>query len=93
MKTDPIIKLPDADELCRLGYSEGAIAGVMYARELSDEDVLCIARDADHSSEPYQAMLRTMGQDTNPWWITSRCAGTAWERGLIDDTEHDWITR
>lgn len=73
------------------GYTEDSILGIMYAHEMTDDDLLTAARD--DKSEPWQAFLAFMGDGTNHSWITSRCAETAYVRGLIDEQELDWITR
>ncbi len=81
----------DPDWYRERGYTEDSILGIMYAREMSDGDLLAAARDSD--SEQHQAFMAFLGADTNPTWITARCAETAYERGLIDEQELDWITR
>lgn len=73
------------------GYNEDAVLGIMYACELSDDDLLAAARDRD--SAAHAAFMAFLGADTNPFWITGRCAEMAYERGLIGEQELDWITR
>lgn len=38
-------------------------------------------------------MLQVMGPETNRTWITATCAVVAYERGLMEAEEMDWITR
>ena len=91
--TPPVVSLPDAAELARDGYNAAAVEGLLYVRALSDEELLQIARDVFHDSPAYQTMQQVMGPDTNPQWIVSTAAEHAYERGLIDEAELDWITK
>jgi hypothetical protein len=79
----------------RRSYTPGSLHGVVYARTMSDVDLLATARDAACApqTDAFRALLAAMGPATNPSWITARAAETAYERGLIDEQELDWICR
>lgn len=70
-------------------HSPEAKAGILAIRALDDATVLAVARD--RSGTEYQAVLAQMGPDTNPQWITDVAAETAYDRGLIDETEFDYL--
>lgn len=79
----------DRDEFS--SCSEDAIEGLLFIRSLADEEVLEAARDDE--SPAYARIWRHMGRETNPSWITSQCAETAYLRGVMDAQEMDGITR
>jgi hypothetical protein len=59
--------------------------------QVGDEDILVVARD--NTSRQFTFIHSYFGRDTNPFWITSEAAQVAYERGLIDETEFDYLTR
>lgn len=60
-----------------------------YIWRLDDQTVLA-ARV--YGSEEHSEVVRRLG-DVNPWWVTERCATTAYARGLIDEQGLDRIVR
>jgi hypothetical protein len=94
MKTPPICKQASDEEMRSHGYTAGAIDGVLHIRGLDDDVLLAAARD--DSGSQHQAIVAHMSRDgswTNPNWVTAQCAEEAYERGLIDEQEFDWISR
>ncbi|TDC02673.1 hypothetical protein E1091_00280 [Micromonospora fluostatini] len=73
----------------RRHYSHGAIDGTLHIRSLGDEQVLAAARNQE--SDAHRAILKHLGTNTNPSWITGRCAEEAYERGLIGEREFDYL--
>lgn len=93
-KTPPICKQATAGEMRSQGYTEGAIAGIVHIRELDDARLLTAAREeASLEHAAIVAHMSTDGTWTNPAWVTSQCAEKAYERGLIDEQELDWLMR
>jgi hypothetical protein len=77
-------------------HSPDAKAGILFIRALEDEDVLAAAREQDPwqpTSLGFQVISDRLGPDTNPLWITGQAAEAAYMRGLIDETEFDYLTR
>lgn len=71
-------------------------AGILFIRAMEDEDVLAAAREQDPwkpTSMGFQIVMDRMGEDANPLWITGRAAEEAYERGLLDEVEFDYLTR
>lgn len=68
--------------------TQGAL---MFVRTLPDDRLLTIARD--QGGAEHRRAMAVIGQDTNPSWLTARCAETAYERKLIDEVELDYICR
>lgn len=68
---------------------------VAFITAMEDEDVLAAARDNPWTptSVGYQIILDRVGEDTNRLWITGRAATVAYDRGLIDEIELDYISR
>ncbi len=94
MKTPPRCRQLDADEMRSRGYDAGAIDGVEYVRALDDEPLLSAARnDAGTAHAAIVVYMSRDGSWTNPSWVTAQCAEEAYERGLIDEQELDWICR
>lgn len=85
------LRAPALTEYEKRYCTPGAQAGILLVRGLPDELVLSAARD--DKSDSHAAIHAVMGPSTNPSWITAQCAETAYDRGLIDAQELDWITR
>lgn len=64
--------------------------GILFIRALEDDDVVAAAWDRD--SVGYQVILNQLGEDTNLSWITARAAEVAYDRGLIDETEFNYLS-
>jgi hypothetical protein len=75
--------------------NEATARAVAFINAMEDDDLLAAARDNPWTptSTGYQIILDRVGEDTNRLWITSRAATVAYDRGLIDETELDYITR
>lgn len=56
---------------------------------LDDELLLKAARGKKSAVSTVTDLLGS----ANPEWIKSTCASSAYDRGLIDEQELDWITR
>jgi hypothetical protein len=78
---------PEYDEFRH--HTAGAKRGILLIRSLADEEVLEGTYNTE--SEPYHKVFKDLGPDTNPSWITSRFAETAYDRELIDEREIDRI--
>ena len=82
---------PELTDYERRHFNVSAQRGVLLIRGLDDLSLLMAARDS--ASPAFCSIRDRMDAGTNPAWITGRCAETAYERGLIDEQELDWITR
>jgi len=56
--------------------------GFKLARRSGDEDAI----------RAYVAVIAQTGPHTNPTWITSQAVLSAYDRGLIDETELDCLS-
>jgi hypothetical protein len=72
-------------------HTPEAKRGILFIRSQHNETVLAAARD--RHSGAYMTIARYMGPGTNPYWITSQAAQEAYKRGLIDETELDYLAR
>lgn len=70
-------------------YDPAAKAGVLYIRSLPDETVLQAARDT--TSSGFLQIVAYMERDTNPNWIVGSAIEEAYRRGLISETEMDYL--
>jgi hypothetical protein len=70
-------------------YEPSAKAGILYIRSLSDETVLQAARDM--KSGGFHQIVAYMERDTNPYWIVGAATEDAYVRGLITETEMDYL--
>ena len=59
---------------------------------LTDDELLNVARKGK-ACAAYSALWTLMGPQTNPLWIIGQAIETAYERGLIDEQEQDWLRR
>jgi hypothetical protein len=93
-KTPPLGKQATAEEMRNRGYTEGAVVGIEHIRALNDDVLLAGARN--EGGAEHAAIVEHMSADgtwTNPSWVTGQCAEEAYERGLIDEQELDWLMR
>lgn len=72
-------------------HSPAAKDGILMIRALEDEALLAAARD--NASSEHAELMAALGTATNPTWVTSSCAETAYDRGLIDGQELDWLCK
>jgi hypothetical protein len=79
---------PGQDEF--LGYSEAAKQGILFIRSLTDDEVLDAARHFE--GETHRLIHELMGSATNPCWISGHAIETAYRRGLINETELDYLS-
>jgi hypothetical protein len=82
------------------GFTPDAKAGVLHVRELTDDVVMTIARDAEWETPEFRAVsvfmdsLKGEGdRPTNPMWIIGTALDVAFERGLIDGEQFDHYRR
>lgn len=70
-------------------HTPEAKAGVLFIRALPDDELM---QAMDSGTNGHLKVRAFMGKDTNPNWITSQAAETAYFRGLITEKEFDWRT-
>lgn len=65
-------------------------AAILLIRALDDHTLL----EGAHQREPvFSELIRVLGEKTNHSWIMARCAEEAYERGVMDEREMDYLTR
>lgn len=68
--------------------------GIKVIASLDDEDLLKAARgDAAMVEYVKVQMIIVHPGDVNPYWIIGRAAEKAYDKGLIDEVEFDYLTR
>ncbi len=70
-------------------YTDSAIVGIKLIRLQSDDCLFDLLKSAKRR----KPLERAIGPDTNPTWVTARIAETLYDRGTIDETEFDRLTR
>lgn len=80
-------------------FDAASKAGVLYVRELTDDVVMTVARDAEHVTPEFWVAYAFMesvsdsGLPTNALWITGTALDVAFDRGLIDGEQYDHYRR
>lgn len=65
-------------------------AAFMLISALDDHTLL----EGAYQREPvFSELIRVLGEKTNHSWIMARCVEEAYERGLMDERELDYLTR
>ena len=69
-------------------------AGVLHIRELADDVLLAVARDAEHVTPEFRkvyAFMESLGGErpTNAAWVTGEALDVAYGRNLIDADQFD----
>jgi len=70
-------------------HTPAAKAGTLFIRALPDDE---LKQAMDQGTPAYNKVMAMLGPDTNPFWITSLAAETAYFRNLISEKEFDWRT-
>lgn len=95
-------RIVELTEQERLYMPESTHGGILATRALDDDALLSLARsdafevahgggDPDARAAYVQVIAKT-GPRTNPAWITGRAVEEAYDRGLIDERELDWLS-
>lgn len=95
-------RIVELTEQERLYMPESTHGGILAARALDDDALLALARSdvfkvARGDGEPkacaaYVQVIAKTGPRTNPTWVTVRAVEEAYNRGLIDERELDWLS-
>lgn len=87
------MKLPKVTKKDRLQYphhTDLSVAGIKMIASLTDRQVMDVLEN-ESGSKTFKSIFLAMGPSTNPNWIISQIAATAYGRGLIDERTLDRI--